>query len=233
MDIEDLAVHLRDKVKPDLNLVYVEPPFYVESGLDFGWFCREHALHLYILARILGFRSEIEIGDITVSNSDFFLSTVGSGSDHAWCKVGDVTPVDISISLQHVPELNGVDIVFGCQAPFSKPYTVFHFDGRDARSLQESASSGPAITFVRHRSFCPDPRDLVLNPYTFLIPSPQGTRSFADTYGTEIFDMITLHCLRLVEGKESPWFPVLNAKTAIRAAQQDGRDARNLLLKRL
>ena len=41
------------KVKPELNHIYTEHPKHTVTGLDCGWYCREHALHLYVLGLLL------------------------------------------------------------------------------------------------------------------------------------------------------------------------------------
>jgi hypothetical protein len=37
------------KIKPELNHIYTDPPLWTPTGRDLGWYCREHALHVYSL----------------------------------------------------------------------------------------------------------------------------------------------------------------------------------------
>ena len=50
------------KVKPELNHIYTEPE-HTMTGLDCGWYCREHALYLQVLALLLEQSAAICLGD--------------------------------------------------------------------------------------------------------------------------------------------------------------------------
>jgi len=219
-------------VKPDLNLVYVVPPFMVPTGADFGWFCREHALHIYLLARLCGLNGQICIGDVTVDgDSDSqFLSTIGTGSDHAWCQVESVIPVDVSLSLRHFDGFDDPGLVFGCNEVPSGAYRILHHNSLYERRPSTRSRRLPYILYSCHKTLRHEPCDLIRRPYRFLLSPPPGQRSFADAYGEEIFDMITLHCLRLFRGETEPWSGQCDAGGAVQQAILKGLGARNILL---
>jgi len=136
-------------------------------------------------------------------------------------------------TLEYFQDLPSLRIVYGCGSVNSKPYDVVHLNGQVLARLDGGAVTDSRITYVRHNSFSPDPRNLISNPYDFLLPVPPGMCSFADAHGPEIFDMVTLHCLRLVEDSDDLWSPKLNAAGALAAAKAIGEGARKRLLERL
>lgn len=104
INIQDI---LKFAVKPDLNCIYTEPLHDVEGGLDFGWFCKEHALHAHILMNLLGVPSKLVIGDIGVRYENMVYSTLDDPADHAWCLIGNKQPLDLSVTfnLARTPRL--------------------------------------------------------------------------------------------------------------------------------
>jgi hypothetical protein len=110
-----IQVLLIEKVKPELNHIYTEKPFVMTGGGDFGWFCREHALHLYGVATLLGKNAEICVGDVLLrlpqGNS---FHSIGVPSGHAWCCIDELAPVDVSLTLKYIyPDLSDVRLIYG------------------------------------------------------------------------------------------------------------------------
>ncbi len=94
---------LRRSVRLELNHIYTEKPFEAPTGTDMGWFCREHALHVTALAELLGESAQLCRGDIIVRiPGEITVYTMGSGDDHAWCRVDGKAPVDASMTLRHL-----------------------------------------------------------------------------------------------------------------------------------
>ena len=119
----DFVNGLIEKVKPELNHIYTEKPFVTAGGGDFGWFCREHALHLYGVATLLGKNAEICVGDVLLRRpqGDSFYS-IGATSGHAWCCIDELAPVDVSLTIGHQDHTvhRGKDHSRGKRAAFSR-----------------------------------------------------------------------------------------------------------------
>ena len=58
--------HLRDQAAPEFNWLLTEPPFQTLDGLDFGWFCREHAFCTAVVSALLGVSCDVVRGDFLV-----------------------------------------------------------------------------------------------------------------------------------------------------------------------
>ena len=111
MNFPDL---LAQKVKPELNHIYTEHPKHTVTGLDCGWYCREHALHLYVLALLLKKSAAICLGDFILRRpgGDCYYS-VGDASDHAWCRIDECSPVDASMTVKYIyPDIPNVKLVY-------------------------------------------------------------------------------------------------------------------------
>ncbi len=69
-----------------------------DGGLDFGWYCREHAFSTQVLAALLGLDCTIVRGDFIVSvHGDKRLSSLGSDSGHYWCSCTSTPVIDLSL----------------------------------------------------------------------------------------------------------------------------------------
>lgn len=230
-------MHLSDclelLIKPDLNLIYTERPFEVSGKLDFGWFCREHALHLHLPARCLGRTTRILVGEVTVLGEDDFVSTLNTDSDHAWCSIDFIAPVDLSLCLKHLSEHPDIALVYGQGPLFTAPYVVFSEGSRVPPKLDLTATPKPAIVYHEVTEYNGSPLELVYEPYSFLHSPPPGVESLADTCGIDIFDKITMHCLDLCLGKAEPWWRSRTARQVMQDLKETPSDARTRLVSHL
>ena len=122
----DFADILHRKVKPELNHIYTERPYVTSGGLDCGWFCREHALHLYALAILLRKSAEICLGDFVVHRprGDTYYS-VGDASDHAWCRIDGCSPVDVSVTVKYLyPDIPDLGVVYGDRPELATGFSI-------------------------------------------------------------------------------------------------------------
>lgn len=137
MDIEHL---LRDRINPELNGIYTEPPSALQGGGDMGLFCREHAFHCLALCGMLGLRATIERGDFTaILDEGTGVTSFGDRSDHVWCQIEDVCPVDLSADFDfYGTGLPSLDLVYGSGR--RGPYLISYTD--DAELYQGSWTAG-------------------------------------------------------------------------------------------
>lgn len=195
---------LLEYVKQDLNRIYTEPPFN-NNGLDFGWFCREHALHIFLLSHLLGKKSKIISGHIFVKHINNILTTVNTNSDHFWCSIEDNYPVDVSISFEYFREFADITLINGLHNNSSFPYEVLYSDFKSLDALQEMVKNqNAALIYIPQKEFEFTPKQLIEEPSSFLLPVLKGRKSFSDHHGQDIYSMITLHCYKLIESKVKP-----------------------------
>jgi hypothetical protein len=89
------------KLQPELNHIYTTPPFQGAGYFDCGWFCREHAFHVYVICSFLRISCKIVRGQFLVKVPGLpALCSWKSGADHDWCRVKDHTPVDLSMTFK-------------------------------------------------------------------------------------------------------------------------------------
>lgn len=224
-DITRVESALSNSIKSDLNLVYTEPPFQVDGGWDFGWFCREHAFHVFLLARLLGFDSSIILGDVVIRFETLLCSTVGQGG-HAWCRVGDAKPVDISICLGYLKGFDETGAIFGQDSPGGRPYMIKYRTSVDKDELNRIyMAKTPTVTFIERERVANDPLEVLDDPFRFLIPPASGAASFTDHHGREIFDMITMHCYKLALGRCKPVSAYMDRKAGLEKIKKWNRGA--------
>lgn len=195
----DISSRLRKRIAPELNHLYTVPPFYgADGGIDCGWYCREHAVHTYIIAKLLGYDADIRRGDYLI-NADGMpvILSIGSRGDHAWCRVGEMLPVDLSMNFMYhgdVPKL---------QMPICKTGKngghFIHYTKNEAEAF--SAPKG-SLVFVEREIISIPVEELINDPYLFIYdPVLEDAHSWHNVFGPEIYAAITLHCFRVATGQ--------------------------------
>jgi hypothetical protein len=193
---------LEERIKPELNFLYTAHPFETEGGQDFGWYCKEHAFHCYFLCKVLGIQANIKRGHVCIRNhkGELILSTFGETCDHAWLKMAEECPVDLSLTLKHLrPEMPPIDLVKGQER--RGEYQVTYAVG----SCTEG-KSGPSSTNTIH--YCEKEEvsipalDLLKNPFLFL--SKPEKNGLTDVLGNDILDRVTVHLVRVARGEINP-----------------------------
>jgi hypothetical protein len=162
---------LKTKVKPELNHIYTEKPFYVYGGSDMGWFCREHAMHLFVLARLAKLTSNICLGDFLIKTAEGDpITSINDDSDHAWCSVDGVRPIDISLTLKYASPMSpDVPIVYGSNSSPDNPYTILYFQNKDGQEIIDACSNLQRVIAYREREVLDfDPVELLSHPFGFL-----------------------------------------------------------------
>ncbi|HBG92653.1 MAG: hypothetical protein A3J81_02155 [Nitrospirae bacterium RIFOXYB2_FULL_43_5] len=200
---------LKVKVKPELNHIYTEKPRYVHGGNDVGWFCREHAIHLFALARLAKLASSICLGDFIIRTAEVApISSISDDSDHAWCAIDGITPVDLSITLKYLsPTSPDVPMVYGSNSSLSSPYTILHFQNIDDKVIIDACSKLQRVIAYRQREVLDfDPVELLNHPFEFLFPPPPGYPTLTETFGDDFFFRITYHCYKLLFENSKPFF---------------------------
>ena len=199
--MRDFPELLAEKVKPELNHIYTERPARRIGGLDCGWYCREHALHLYGLASMLGKFANICLGDFILRRpgGDTFFS-VGDRSDHAWCRIDDCTPVDLSMTIKYIyPDIPDVRLICGKRRDLAIDFEIeYHVAVPDAQFMEIANENKLTMAYNEKSSNSWSLTDLLADPFQFLHRPPTGTRSFQELFGAEVFFAITHHCYRLL-----------------------------------
>lgn len=223
---------LRTAIKPDLNLIYTEKPFFVASGADFGWFCREHAFHTYILGSLLNLEPAIVHGEISFRVGANRHTTLSTDADHAWCRLAGVVPVDLSVEFRYYLDYPAVPIVQGTNE--SSPYTVVYLPAdraEESRSLLDEREL--MIIYVEREVLTPDPLRLIDDPYSFLLPPPPKLPKFTDIHGADVFDRVTMHCYKLVKGNAKSVALYCDEKTGLEKMLKWNNGATSELRRRL
>ena len=194
---------LESVIKPELNAIYIEPPFLIDGGWDCGWFCREHALHTYVLARMLRKEATIKTGDFVIHSEDGIgITSIKTGADHAWCEIEAVAPVDLSMTFAHFEgRFPHLPIVYGTGP-------AGHFAVR-CFSSEEDVRNDPgagtfAISYIERETVKSAPEKLVRSPYSFLYAPAKGFPKWTEIHGDEIFSQTTAHLYRLARGNIRP-----------------------------
>ncbi len=222
---------LRRSVRLELNHIYTEGPFETPTGTDMGWFCREHALHVTALAELLGESAQLCCGDIIVRiPGEMTVYTMGSGDDHAWCRVDDKAPVDASMTLRHLAP-NETDVSAICP---DRPEELAGFILRYEQKLDETSfarflrSPERLIAYNEMGILPTNILEVLADPYSFLHP-PQGGRSFPEIYGPDVFFAITQHLFKLALGDCKPLRTYRTPKAAVRAIVRHNPTAREFI----
>lgn len=216
-------------VRLELNHIYTEKPFQTATGLDMGWFCREHALHVAALAEMVGESARICRGDVILRiPDDLIVSTVGSGSDHAWCEIDHMAPVDASLTLRYVaPHERDVQVICpSCLAKYLSGFKLCYEMGMADNAFSQYSQSDERLIAYNEKSIIEgDILELLATPYNFLHPPPPGAPSLTQFYGPDVFFAITAHLYKLAQGEARPMRTYLSPKNAIRRMVRNNPDA--------
>ena len=186
---------LRQKIAPELNFLFTIPPAETPVGWDCGWRGHEHAWHAFFVARMFGSRASLCTGDFAVlSRLMPPLTTLEREPKHAWCTIGELAPVDLSMTLAHfgsAPQLRTAIIGEGPNGDWQVRYA------EDESILDESVESGNEILFIE-RQVISDPAEVLLADTGRFLPAPPATAcdNWAALHGPDIHAKISLHCFR-------------------------------------
>jgi hypothetical protein len=213
---------LSTQIKWELNLLYTVPPFQQQDEWDCGWFCREHAFHCFVLCQMLHVPASILQGDFVVKPIEQSgIQSLDSNCDHAWCKIQDTCPVDLSMTFQLFnsgnlvwPQLDGAVIGAGKNGSFEITYSSNEIE---FRKKVDEAKSTNWIGFLERKAVKIPINDLIDNPYLFFHkPAKDG---WAEVHGVNIFSKICLHLYKVYNGHEKPLYSNHTPYTAIRAVK--------------
>jgi hypothetical protein len=190
---------LRQRIAPELNFLFTIPPAETPLGWDCGWRGHEHAWHTYFVARMFGSPAELCTGDFAVL-SRFMppITTLERETKHAWCVVGDLAPVDLSMTFAHfgrVPQLHSAITGEGPNGDWQVRYA------QDESILDEGVENGNELLFIERQVCAETPEALLEDPSLFLPPAPVAARdNWAARHGPEIHAKIALHLHRHAAG---------------------------------
>lgn len=190
---------LREKIAPELNHLYARPPLETPTGVDGQWRAHEQALHTFFVARLFGTDADIRSGDFAILSR--FLPPITSLErelKHAWCSVGGVTPVDLSLSFTlfgRAPQLRSAITGEGLNGDWQVRYA------EDESILDGNFDSGNEIIYIEKGVHPESEGALLEDPYLFLpAPRPNDAESWHALYGPEIYAKISWHCFQCAAG---------------------------------
>lgn len=226
MELESL---LRDLIKPELNKIYTERPSR-RGGGDMGLFCKEHAFHCMVLCQMLGHNAMIKRGDLTFQVSEPTTHTsFGMDTDHAWCEVDDIVPVDLSITFEYYQTtLPNIDLVYGSgqRGPYSISYTTdaAAYERCVDRRVSEDFTF-PYIDYLESETIAIAVSELLDDPHRFLIEPPRN--GLAALFGKQIFNAINLHLYEMANGRSKRLTTYRDAMSTMRTIGRRFPDATN------
>ena len=214
VDAKSLA-SLLTLAKQELNLLYTEPPAIRNGGADEGWFCREHTYHTYFLLRLLGYEADIELGDFAVRMpTGFGVTSYETDSDHAWCAVRDLVPIDLSMDFRYRAELPKLESAIVGRDGVG-PYKIFYFYGQpELESWFRRAPESPQIAYLVNDVARFDPIILLNEPESFFFPTDSS--GWLRLYGADIFCRITMHLYDTVHARVRPLYAKFDSQSAFR-----------------
>lgn len=211
MNLESM---LRDLIRPELNKIYTEPPS-SRGGGDMGLFCKEHAFHCMILCNMLGHSAVIKRGDLTFRlEKSTVYSSYGSDTDHAWCQVNGIVPVDLSANFEYYEsDAANIDLVYGCgqRGPYTITYTA---DIAEYERHLDDRTALPRLYYLETDSVEIATAELLDDPHRFLIKPPRG--GMAELFGRDIFNAINLHLFDLANGKTKRLTTYKDSKSTVK-----------------
>src|SRR5262249_36098675 len=175
----DFIKGLIEKVKPELNHIYTEKPFLTAEGRDFGWFCREHALHLYGVATLLGKNAEICVGDVLLRRpqGDPFHS-IGVPRGHGWCCLDGLDPVDVSLTVKDIyPDLPDIKLIYGARLDLSAPFHLRYLVNEPDEVFRRLGETDDLLIGYNEKNrYHFDLLELLAHPFQFLYKPPPEMR---------------------------------------------------------
>lgn len=232
------------RLKPELNHLYFRAPRDTDGtgASDLGWFCREHALHLHCIARLLGHSSQLCEGDFIIQclprpGETMQVVSIGESRPHAWCIVDGLQPVDISPSVRlltggftapgnDVPAIIGPPDSTTAAAPYLIRYVV-NLPDDDFRALCPDTTDAtyPAEIDERAAALCYNqkkigdynPIELLADPYQVVCRPPLGVRTFTQIHGPDVFFALTAHLLQVATGQAKGFSPYRDPDSALTA----------------
>ena len=226
----DFANLLSTTIKPELNHIYTEPP---QRGVrDLGWFCREHALHLFGLALLMQKRAEICLGDYILRRPGFeSWNSVGDSSDHAWCCIDDCTPIDVSLTVKHIyPDISDIALIYGDRSDRTGGFEIAHYDNAsDKEFFKLTEHTAPLIAYNEKNRVNDSLLDLLSDPFRFLFRPLHGLPTFQKIHGADVFYAITYHCYRLATEELRPLFGYMDPVRTVKQIMDRNPNAKNAI----
>ena len=172
---------------PEFNFLLSEPPFRINGGSDFGWYCREHAFCTQTIAALFGMACRVVNGDFIVSVlGNKRLSSLHEDSGHSWCTSSASPVLDLSLHFRE----------FGPGPQLAEPIAKLGQNGIfDVRILPENTSVTTAfetsvIGYIPRETCNWSVIDLVESP-SLLLPTREAA---------EISARVTLHTFNVLSG---------------------------------
>jgi hypothetical protein len=219
----------RKVIAAELNHLYTVPPFQAPSGLDCGWYCREHAMHAFLVARMFGAEAFLVSGDFAISSPAIAVHSIGSGDGHSWCSINGIIPVDLSITFKYfkgVSQLNSPIAGSGKNGEWKIRYS------KDDSIVDSFSDHTNEIALIERKIEKHNENDILQNPYCFIHPPAEtGPPSWHTLYGQDIYARITLHCFSLATGHNKSIRHKFTSTGAVKYISDNYHEAVNIIRK--
>ena len=221
---------LQQQIAPELNFLFTIPPAETPLGWDCGWRSHEHAWHAFFVARMFGSRTSLCLGDYALLSRRMpALNTLERETKHAWCTIGELAPVDLSMTFAYfdnVPQLRTAITGEGPNGDWQVRYA------EDESILDENIESENEILFIERQVIADPAETLLEKPELFLPAVPLGARdNWVATHGPDIHAQIALHCYRCAAGGGRSIRNRANREDAVAWIAGNYPDARTDILK--
>jgi hypothetical protein len=184
---EIILGRLQREAAPELNFLLTEPPFRIDGGRDFGWYCREHAFCTQTLAALFGLPCTVVNGDFIISvMGNKRLSSLNEDCGHSWCTCAATPVLDFSLHFRE----------FGSGPQLAEPIVKLGRNGIfDVCVLPANTSIGTAfdtsvIGYIP-REICQWSAIDLVNAPSLLLPTPESA---------EISGRVVLHTFAVMNG---------------------------------
>lgn len=190
---------LRQHTAPELNFLFTIPPAETPIGWDGGWRSHEHAFHAFLVARMFGSEAAICTGDVAILSPALPpLTTLERDTKHAWVTIGELAPVDLSITFaffQGAPQLRTPITGEGVDGDWQVHYAL------DETILDGDFAHGNEILFIEREVNALPAESLLEDPHRFIPASRAGAQdNWTAIHGPDIHAKVALHCYRCAAG---------------------------------
>jgi len=223
---------VKNVLAPELNHLYTAPPFKTKTGIDCGWFCREHAYHVHLVCSLLKIQSDIRLGEYAIHTpligSVVYLDLQGEG--HAWNSIKRNLPVDTSMTFLHFafgqgPQLGNTIANTGKNGAFEIVYT------KDYETAKAYDGLYNTVFFVENSVLDRASDELLIDPFLFIHPpNINDPLNWTSLFGSDIYAKITLHCYNIAQRRVKSLQKSKTNNEAIEWIANSYPDATNILL---
>jgi hypothetical protein len=164
---------------------------------------------------MLGLPAVIKRGDFTaILDERTGVTSYDDQSDHAWCQIGDVCPVDLSANFDYYGTgLPSLDLAYGTGRRGLYLISYTH-DVELYEEQMDDRSHLPRLSYLERETAVLPLDDLLSDPHIFLTKPPRG--GLEEIFGKGCFNSINLHLHDLALGRTRRLTTYKDSKSSVR-----------------